>query len=48
MDVSASPHYMSGKMPKEIKISPVLVVEQRWLKLYTLSGKEKQSKVQSE
>ena len=48
MDVSASPHLYEWKDAKGNKNQSVLVVDKDGLKLYTLSGKEKQSKVQSE
>lgn len=48
MDVSASPHLYEWKDAKGNKNQSALVVDKDGLKLYTLSGKEKQPKVQSE
>lgn len=48
MDVSASPYLYEWKDAKGNKNQSALVVDKDGLKLYTLSGKEKQPKVQSE
>ena len=48
MDVSASPYLYAWKDAKENKNQSALVVDKDGLKLYTLSGKQNQPKVQSE